>query len=52
MRVIITGSTGMVGKGVLFQCMEDERIKEVLLINRTSLSINHPNFCPNDKNKA
>lgn len=42
MRVIITGSTGMVGKGVLFQCMEDDRIKEILLINRTSLNMNHP----------
>jgi len=39
MRVIITGSTGMVGKGVLFQCMEDDRIKEILLINRTSLNM-------------
>ena len=42
MRVIITGSTGMVGKGVLFQCMKDDRIKEILLINRTSLNIDHP----------
>ena len=42
MRVIITGSTGMVGKGVLFQCMEDDRIKEILLINRKSLNISHP----------
>ena len=42
MRVIITGSTGMVGKGVLFQCIEDDRIKEILLINRTSLNMNHP----------
>ena len=42
MRVIITGSTGMVGKGVLFQCIEDDRIKEILLINRTSLNIDHP----------
>ena len=32
----------MVGKGVLFQCMEDDRIKEILLINRTSLNMNHP----------
>ena len=42
MRVIITGSTGMVGKGVLFQCIEDDRIKEILLINRTLLNIDHP----------
>ena len=42
MRLIITGSTGMVGKGVLFQCMKDDRITEILLINRTSLNIDHP----------
>ena len=41
MKVIITGSTGMVGKGVLLQCLEDNRIKKILLINRTSIKINH-----------
>lgn len=36
-KVIITGSTGMVGKGVLYECLEDVRIEEVLVINRHSL---------------
>ena len=42
MKVIITGSTGMVGKGVLLQCLEDNRIKKILLVNRTSIKLNNP----------
>lgn len=38
-KVIITGSTGMVGKGVLLECLEDSRIKEVTIINRSTLHI-------------
>ena len=41
MKVIITGSTGMVGKGVLVQCLEDNRIKKILLVNRTSIKLNN-----------
>lgn len=41
-KVIITGATGMVGKGVLLECLEDERIGEVLIVNRSSVGINHP----------
>ena len=40
-KVIITGSTGMVGKGVLVECLDDSRIDEVLVINRSSLNIDH-----------
>ena len=42
MKVIITGITGMVGKGVLIQCLEDNRIKKILLVNRTSIKLNNP----------
>jgi nucleoside-diphosphate-sugar epimerase len=42
MKVIITGSTGMVGKGVLLECLDDSRVEEVLLINRNSLGMSHP----------
>jgi uncharacterized protein YbjT (DUF2867 family) len=42
MKVIITGSTGMVGKGVLLECLENSHVKEVLIINRNSVAINHP----------
>lgn len=42
MKVILTGSTGMVGKGVLLECMNDETVEEILLINRSSIDISHP----------
>ena len=40
-NVIITGSTGMVGKSVLLECIEHPSIKKVLLINRSSLNFDH-----------
>jgi len=42
MKVIITGSTGMVGQGVLIECLESPSIEEVLVINRNSLQMQHP----------
>jgi nucleoside-diphosphate-sugar epimerase len=41
-KVMITGSTGMVGKGVLLECLESPKIEEVLVINRSTLGMNHP----------
>lgn len=42
MKVIITGTTGMVGEGVLHICLEDPRIESVLIINRKPLGRTHP----------
>ena len=42
MKVIITGSTGMIGKGVLLECLDDSRVEEVLIVNRSSLGMEHP----------
>lgn len=42
LRTIITGSTGMVGEGVLHVCLNDERVENVLVINRKSCGIMHP----------
>ena len=42
MKVIITGTTGMVGQGVLIECLESPIVEEILVINRNSLRINHP----------
>ena len=42
MKVIITGATGMIGKGVLLETLKDNRISEVLIINRSSVGIEHP----------
>ena len=37
MKVILFGATGMVGQGVLRECLGDDRIESVLTIGRTSL---------------
>lgn len=42
MKVIVTGATGMVGKGVLLECLDHDTITEVLSISRRSLGITHP----------
>lgn len=41
-RVIITGATGMVGKGVLLECLDHPAITEVLVVGRNSTGIAHP----------
>ncbi|HYG38102.1 MAG TPA: NAD-dependent epimerase/dehydratase family protein [Cytophagales bacterium] len=33
-KVIITGATGMVGEGVLLECLQNPAVKEVLMVNR------------------
>ena len=40
-KVIVTGSTGMIGKGVLLECLESQDIEKVLIINRSSISLQH-----------
>lgn len=40
-KVIITGATGMVGEGVLFECLQNEKVSEVLIINRRHYEHNH-----------
>lgn len=42
MKVIVTGATGMVGKGVLLECLDHPEITEVLSIGRNPSSLNHP----------
>jgi nucleoside-diphosphate-sugar epimerase len=42
MKVLITGSTGMVGKAVCLECLEDPLISEIVLINRSSCGIENP----------
>lgn len=41
MRIIITGATGMVGEGVLLQCLTNNSIEEILLISRKHYKIQH-----------
>ena len=40
-KVIITGATGMVGEGVLFECLQNENVAEVLIINRRHYEYKH-----------
>ena len=40
-KVILTGATGMVGKGVLLECLDHRAIAEVLVIGRNPVDIRH-----------
>ncbi|KJF43997.1 NAD-dependent epimerase/dehydratase family protein [Draconibacterium sediminis] len=42
MNVIITGATGMVGKGVLLECLDHEAVEKVLVIGRNPVDTSHP----------
>lgn len=41
-KIIVTGATGMVGEGVLMECLNDSRVAEVLIVNRRPSGFNHP----------
>lgn len=40
--VLITGATGMVGKSVLLECIRDNRVKNIYLVNRVPINIKSP----------
>lgn len=42
MKVIITGVTGMVGEGVLFECIDNTAVTEVLIVGRRQYDLTHP----------
>jgi uncharacterized protein YbjT (DUF2867 family) len=42
LSVIITGATGMVGEGVLLECLKSDKVDKVLIINRKPSGITHP----------
>lgn len=41
-RAIITGVTGMVGEGVMHECLDHPLVESVLVINRKSCGVSHP----------
>jgi uncharacterized protein YbjT (DUF2867 family) len=41
-KVILTGATGMIGKGVLLECLDDESVSEILVIGRNGIGFSHP----------
>jgi len=42
MKIIITGTTGMIGEGVLLECLADPQITEVLSVSRKPIGKSHP----------
>ena len=40
-NVIVSGATGMVGKGVLLECLDHPDVKSVLSIGRRPLGMQH-----------
>ena len=43
-KAIITGTTGMVGEGVLHECINHPNVESVLIINRRKSNIEHSNL--------
>jgi uncharacterized protein YbjT (DUF2867 family) len=42
MKVIITGATGMVGEGAVLECLQNEKVSEVMMLNRKHFDLEHP----------
>ena len=42
MNVLITGTTGMVGQGVLLECLDHPKSEKVISLGRSKLNIQHP----------
>ena len=41
-KAIITGTTGMVGEGVLAECLTHPDVEKILVINRRTCGVTHP----------
>jgi aspartate-semialdehyde dehydrogenase len=41
-KVILTGATGMVGEGVLLECLENPAVQQVLTVSRRASGRQHP----------
>jgi uncharacterized protein YbjT (DUF2867 family) len=41
-KAIITGATGMVGEGILHECLKHQDVESVLVINRKLCGVEHP----------
>lgn len=41
-KIIITGATGMVGEGVLLECLEHLEVEKVLIVSRRPYNLKHP----------
>jgi uncharacterized protein YbjT (DUF2867 family) len=41
MKIVIFGASGMVGHGVLLECLDDARVSSVLVVGRSSCGVRH-----------
>lgn len=41
-KIILTGATGMVGEGVLHECLHHEAVEKVLVLGRSACGVSHP----------
>jgi len=41
-KAIVTGATGMVGEGVMHECLEHPDVEQVLIVNRRPSGFSHP----------
>ena len=41
-NVILTGATGMVGEGVLHECLQHDAVEKILVLGRSSCGVTHP----------
>ncbi len=44
MKVVVFGATGMVGQGVVRECLLDEGVESVVSIGRSPSTVSHPKF--------
>jgi len=44
MKVVVLGATGMIGQGVVRECLADNGIDAVISIGRSPSGVNHPKF--------
>ncbi|MDQ2767373.1 MAG: epimerase [Gemmatimonadota bacterium] len=42
MKVVLFGGTGMVGSGVLLECLDSPRVESVVSVSRSSTNVTHP----------
>jgi uncharacterized protein YbjT (DUF2867 family) len=42
MRVLVFGATGMIGQGVLRECLDDDEVREVVVVGRKTCGVTSP----------
>jgi uncharacterized protein YbjT (DUF2867 family) len=42
LNIILTGATGMIGEGVLLECLNNPNVENVLMVNRKHFDFSHP----------